>query len=155
MNSRLSRCRLLLVLLPALCLTGCRPAVPEEEYDLVHAMAMLQRWSDKVYRAAAQENWPLVNFYLHELEETVEGLGEAGVVYEGVEVSRLVRQMLDPAVEGLEEAVKQSDAALFRQRYDDLIISCNQCHQVSGYAFLRITTPNLNVNPWPQDFSAR
>jgi hypothetical protein len=152
-------------LLPAIALSlvaflgGCsRPAEeahahPDSEYDLVGAMASLQRWTDKLGRAGAAGNWPLADFYLHEMEEATEELAEAGVIYHEQPVSQLTGVMLKPAVESLEEAVKAKDAELFRTRYTTLVQTCNVCHSATGYGFIRVTEPVLSFNPWNQDFT--
>ncbi len=152
--------RLLPVLAALSLAAGCsRAPAPkadahsESEYDLVGAMASLQRWTDKLGRAGAAENWPLADFYLHEMEEAAEELAEAGVVYHDQPVSQLTGVMLKPAVESLEEAVKAQDAALFRTRHTVLVQTCNACHTATGYGFIRITPPDLSINPWNQNFS--
>jgi mono/diheme cytochrome c family protein len=147
----------LLAVLPA-CSRPPAPAAaghprPETDYDLVGAMSSLQRWTDKLGRAAAAGNWPLADFYLHEIEEATEDLAKAGVVYHEQPVSQLTGLMLEPAVESLEQAVKAQDAALFRTRYPAFVQTCNACHQATGYGFLRVTEPEPSPNPWNQDFA--
>jgi hypothetical protein len=138
---------------------GCsRPSAANddrEDYDLVGAMAALQRWTDKLGRAGAAENWPLADFYLHEIEELSADLVAAGVVYHGQPVGRYTGVMLVPVVEAVEEAVKTGDAALFRERYTLLVQTCNACHVTTGYGHLVMTEPDLSFNPWPQDFRPR
>jgi hypothetical protein len=149
--------RLALPALALLTLAACtRPLANDtheaEEHDLVHSMAMMQRWLDKTGRAAAEENWPLADFYLHELEETTDDLVAAQVVYHDQPVSVLTATMLVPAIEALEEAAKAENSVLFRSRYETLVLTCNACHDATGYGFIRITLPDPSVNPWNQDF---
>jgi hypothetical protein len=144
--------RALVVAIGVLSLTACRPTQAPEEFDLVGSMSALQRWADKVLRAAEAENWPLADFYTHELEETTDELARAGVVYEGARVSELVASLLAPVVERLEEATKAKDLPLFRAQYAALLASCNQCHTATNYGFITIAPPDLRVQPWAQAF---
>jgi hypothetical protein len=134
--------------------TGCnRGELPSAEVELAKSMAWMQTWTDKAGRAGAAENWPLADFYVHELEEAAEELIEAGVVYEGHQVGELVKTMLEPAIEALEDAVKAQNAGLFAERYTTLIATCNACHVATEHAYVRVTAPDLTINPWAQDFT--
>ncbi len=149
--------RSLAVVASILVLTGCsRPSAADViggdgEYDLVGSMSSIQRWLDKLGRAAAANNWPLANFYLHELEEATVELAGAGVVYHDQPVSQLTQSMLVPAVESLEGALE--DRALFSTRVNELVRTCNACHAATQFGFIQITLPDLTTNPWNQDFS--
>jgi hypothetical protein len=117
-------------------------------------MAWMQRWTDKLRRAAEAGHWELASFYLHEIEETAEGLIAAKVVDEGHNISELLRTMLMPAIESLEQAAEAKDAALFDARYIALIQTCNACHVTTDHAAIRIAAPSSALNPWNQDFRA-
>lgn len=125
--------------------------VPEQT-EVGITMAWMQRWTDKLGRAAEAGHWELAGFYLHEIEETAEGLIEAKVVDEGHNISELVRAMLMPAIESLEGAVANKDAALFATRYTALIQTCNACHVATDHSAIRIAAPSTALNPWSQDF---
>jgi len=144
----------LLLLAASLAFTACSrpPAAEAEAFDLVGAMGDLQRWTDKLGRAAEVGNWPLADFYLHEIEETTKALVAAGIVYHDQPVSQLTGAMLEPAVHVLENAVKARDAELFRRDYATFVQTCNACHAATDFAFIRITAPDVAVNPWNQDF---
>lgn len=122
--------------------------------ELGITMAGLQRWTDKLGRAAEAGNWELAGFYLHEIEETAEGLVQAQVVHEGHNISALVQTMLLPVVEGLEEATEAKDTAVFATRYTALIQTCNACHVTTDHGAIRIAAPSTALNPWSQDFRA-
>lgn len=126
-----------------------------DAFDLVGAMAALQRWTDKLGRAGAEANWEVADFYLHELEETAQALIAARVVYREQPVGHYTAAMLGPAVEAVENAVKAGDGALFRERYATLVKTCNACHEVTGFGHLVMTEPDMSFNPWPQDFRPR
>jgi hypothetical protein len=148
-------CSLSLTLI--LFLVGCSRAPqaraePMSDVDVASNMALTQRWTDKLGRAGAVGNWELVDYYLHELEETAGEFVENDVFYKGRDIGQLTRTMLYPAIESLEDAAKTQEIEGFQLRYANLIATCNACHTVTGYSAIRITEPDLSINPWNQDF---
>ena len=117
-------------------------------------MNQLQNQSHKLFYALENQNQELVDFYIHELEESAETLIEANVEYHGQPVGELSRTMLLAPVESLEEAVDDGDWELANQRYQVLIQSCNTCHVSTGYPAIVIKQPDME-NPFNQDFSVR
>ncbi len=148
-----------LLLFIALRANDARFAAIEAQLNPEHSevgitMAWMQRWTDKLGRAAEAGHWELASFYLHEIEETAEGLVEAQVVDAGHDISALVRTLLLPAIESLEEATEAKDVALFTTRYTALIETCNACHAKTDHGAIRIAAPSTALNPWSQDFRA-
>jgi len=125
--------------------------VPEQT-EVGITMAWLQRWTDKLGRAADAGHWELASFYLHEIEETAGGLVAAQVVDEGHDISSLIQSMLLPAIEAAEEAVEAKNNALFTTHYTALIQTCNACHVATNHGAIRIAAPPIALNPWSQDF---
>jgi len=109
--------------------------------ELAPAMGDMQRFAEKLYFAGQAGNWPLADFYLHEIEETVEKVIKSNIVDEGVPVSSFMKTMFPPSVEGIKGPVKARDAAQFAARYEGLISSCNACHQATQHGFVKITVP--------------
>jgi len=110
-------------------------------YPLGEQMGYLQRYVEKLYFAGRAQNWPLADFYVHEVEETADDIAAAKVTSEGVEVSRLLAGMLPPVVQSAAQAVQAKDPALFQTRYAVLVNTCNACHQEARHGFIKITVP--------------
>jgi hypothetical protein len=123
-----------------------------EEFELAKAMFYMQWHTGKLWFAGTNENWDLAAFYAHELEETIEEIEEAKVEEDGHDVSNLVHTMTLPFVEQVEEAIEKKDVVVFESAYQNLVQSCNACHQVTGKPFIKITIPELPF-PGNQDFS--
>jgi hypothetical protein len=117
----------------------------EAEYELADPMAAMQRFADKLYFAGLAGNWPLAAFYLHELEEKAEEILQQNLVEEGVPVNPLITSMLRPALVNLDKAVEQGDELLFRSRYEQLVASCNACHEATAHRFIRMTVPERSM----------
>ena len=124
----------------------------KEEVELATYMADLQRWSHKTTLALEARNPALADFYLHELEETVETIQEDVPTYEGHEVADLTGQLLVPSVEALDNAFDEREWARVDKRVNEMAQACNRCHAQTEHGFVRITLEDVS-NPYAQDFS--
>ena len=128
-------------------------ATAPKDYPLGETMGYLQRYADKLWFAAEAGNWDLAGYYRDELAETAEDMAGAHVVKDGVEVSKTVAQMLPPVLKSVGEAVAAHNSALFRERYQGLIGTCNACHQAAKHPFIHIVVPAGPSTYWNQQFS--
>jgi len=116
---------------------------------LVTKMGYIQRYLHKLDLSVQADNARLAGYYIHELEELVEELAEAGVIYEGHQVGALTESMLTPAIEALENALEtggDADAAV-----GGLVAQCNACHVATERSWMKIE--RARSNPFNQDFS--
>ncbi len=120
---------------------GGSGAAEEKRYEVAPAMGDMQRFAEKLYFAGAAGNWPLADFYLHEIEETTAEIIKENVVDEGVPVGAFMRTMFPPSLEGVEGAIRARNAQQFAPAYEAMLSSCNACHQSTGHGFVKITTP--------------
>ena len=116
---------------------------------LVAKMGYLQRHLHKLDLSVQAENAELAGYYIHELEELVEELAQAGVVYEGHQVGTLTESMLTPAIEALESALETGDNA--DAAVGGLVAQCNACHVATERPWMKIE--RARSNPFNQDFS--
>lgn len=124
-----------------------------KDYPLGETMGYLQRYADKLWFAADAGNWDLAGYYRDELAETAEDVAGAHVVKDGIEVSKTLQLMLPPALKSVGEAVATHNSALFRERYQGLIGTCNACHQAAKHPFIHIVVPAGPSTYWNQQFS--
>jgi hypothetical protein len=136
----------------ALLALGAAPAHADGP-GLAALMHTLQTHAHKLQLSVAARNGELAYFYLHELEETAEQISTEIEEYDGYPIGALTREMLLPAVESLEEAVKARDWETSDARFAKLLKSCNACHLVAGHGFIRIVP--AEGNPFAQDFRPR
>jgi len=132
--------------------SGCETRVEVEEVnerahkveiELAIYMGRLQLFADKLWWAGKAQNKELVQFYLHEMEEAMEEVHEAGIVHDGVNISDLVEPYGLLAIERMEKI--DLDSASFSNGYSDLVSSCNGCHKASNYSFIKIKIPESPV----------
>lgn len=116
---------------------------------LVVQMGQMQRHLHKLDLSVQAGHGELAGFYVHELEELVEALADAGVVYGGHPVGAMTAAQLTPAIETLEAALEDggdADAAM-----NGLVRGCNACHEATGRPWLKMT--RARGNPFNQDFA--
>jgi hypothetical protein len=117
----------------------------EEGPELAVYMNYLQLYMNKLWFAGSNGNFELAAFYAHELEEVAEELVESEIIDDGYNISQLIKQMLLPAIEEVETAIKEENVALFKDGYTLAVNSCNACHNVTKHAFIKISTPKTPV----------
>ncbi len=108
----------------------------------------------KVWLAAQQENWPLVEYELDELEE---GFSDAEKYHPTHKSSPVpINELLAPITTGpmvaLRSAAGKKDKAAFGVAFDDLTLACNTCHEATSFGFNVVVRPKINTFT-NQDFS--
>lgn len=129
------------------------PVRADGNEGLAALMHTLQTHAHKLQLSVAARNSDLAYFYLHELEETAERVADEIEEYDGYPIGDLMREMLLPQIEPLEEAVKARDWESSDARFAKMLKSCNACHLVAGHGFIRIVP--AEGNPFAQDFRPR
>lgn len=113
-------------------------------------MSRIQVFHEKLGLSGEHENWDLANFYIHELEETVE---ELEMAKKGRDELKLLFT-LTQQIELIEKAVDNKDFVAFKDSYLQLTSTCNSCHVAAGYDYIVIKEPTEN-NFSNQDFSKK
>lgn len=143
-----------LLLLPA-----CAPSAPEAP-DTSALEARIQELEERftpglhtlmggvadrhamLWFAGEAENWELVDYQIHEMEELIEEIEELHPVYDDVPVARLLGEMTHPAIEALETAMAARDLAAFTSSYDRLTQACNSCHVAADREVILVVRPS-------------
>jgi hypothetical protein len=125
----------------------------EEHAELALHMVRLQRWTQKTALALQARNPDLADFYLHEMEESMETIQTEAPTYEGYAIADRTEEILVPRVEALDGALDERNWEAVDERLAQLARACNQCHQVTDHGFVKIDLEDV-PNPYPQDFSS-
>jgi hypothetical protein len=118
---------------------------------LAMLMERMQTYTHKLQLSVEARNEPLAHFYLHELEETSDYVAENIAHYHDYPVGPLVREMLLPRIEDLEDAVEAGEWAAADTRFADMLRACNACHVATNHGYVQIAP--AAGNPFAQDFS--
>jgi len=135
--------------LAAATLLAFAPLQADEEPALIENMGAMQYFLHKLSLSIAARNSELADFYAHELEETIED-AEKIKEYDGKRIGQMVKSMLVPPFEALEDAIDEGNWADADARLADVIASCNACHQQTEFGFIRIQP--TTQNPFMQSF---
>lgn len=146
--------RLIGSMLAATLCTVATAAEDGEDHDLIGNMGSLQYFSHKLDLSIRAQNRELVDFYAHEIEETIEATTEIEA-YHGKPVGELTEAMLTPAFERFEQAVDDASGGWgnIDDRFGELVDACNACHQATEYGFINIQ--RSDANPYMQSFEPK
>lgn len=111
-------------------------------------MGSVQIHHNKLWFAGVNNNWPLAEFALHEIEEIFEDMS----TYHADEPEVEVLPMIHPALEAMHQAIDERDPEKFKEGYLILSSTCNACHAATGYEFIKIIVPTTPAFS-NQDFS--
>lgn len=113
-------------------------------------MGTLQIHHSKLWFAGQNENWPLADFEIHEISETVDDIKE----YQRDRKETKMIDLLQPSLHKIDSAIQQKDPELFRRGYTLLTATCNSCHRETDHGFVVVKTPD--TPPFSnQDFRVR
>lgn len=117
------------------------PESGEEHFEVAVVMGRMQHYHQKWWASGQAGNAELAAFYLHELEEAMEEVVEAGVMDEGTDVSAAMRTYGLPALEELERLLKEEGVQAMHAKGAIMTNACNACHQATEHAYIRIQVP--------------
>jgi hypothetical protein len=121
-----------------------------DDGDFVGHMSRMQYFSHKLGLAVSARNQPLQGYYVHEVEEVIEAVSQVEQ-YKGIAVGELVKTILEPAFEDLEDAVAKASPDRVDAAYDGLLEACNTCHEAANHDFIRVE--RRRDNPYMQSFA--
>lgn len=100
-------------------------------------MSGIQVHHAKLWFAGINSNWKLANFEINEIKESVDDIQKFNT--DRPEVKSI--GMINPAIEGISEAIKKQDAQLFKRNFGVLTNTCNNCHSATDHGFNVIVIP--------------
>jgi hypothetical protein len=146
----------LLILLPILCiLIACnqksnQPGQMQSKIDslekqldktykpgLGEFMTGIQLHHAKLWFAGQNQNWPLADFEIHEIQEALDDIDE--FCKDRPEVKSI--GMLKPAIDSVTDAIRQKDLQLFKNSFSLLTNTCNNCHKATDHGFNVVVIP--------------
>ena len=116
---------------------------------LSDAMELTQLRHIKLWLAGNAKNWPLANYELAQLKDTID---KAAVLYLNIPVENIAAA--EEPLGALDDAVAAKDPAQFRRGFMALQAACNECHKAADIGFISIQTPTTSVFP-DQGFAPR
>jgi hypothetical protein len=110
-------------------------------------MSGIQTHHAKLWFAGQNQNWPLADFEVHEIQEALEDVQK--FCSDRPEVKAI--GMINPAIDSVTNAIQQKNPQLFNTSFVLLTHTCNNCHKATEHGFNVVTLPN-NLPVSNQDF---
>ncbi len=123
--------------------------------ELATYMGELQRLTHKLNLSVNAKNEKLIDFYRHESLALLEEIQNELPIYEELPVALYIDRFAYPAYEALEHALKKetkkNNEKSLNKAMQQIIDSCNHCHKVTHFEFLKIV--ETKSNPFNQSFN--
>ena len=100
-------------------------------------MSGIQVHHAKLWFAGINRNWELADFEINEIRESLDDLQK----YETDRPETQQLPTLNPALEGVNDAIKKQDAVSFKTSFVTLTDACNNCHRNVHYGFNVVKVP--------------
>lgn len=120
---------------------SARPPAPYEP-GLGDLMSTLQLRHAKLWYAGQAQNWELVQFELHETNETFERVARWHPEEDGILIAPSLEGFMRAATNALEQSAENKDPVAFETAFDRLTDGCNGCHQTMKHGFIAIQRPS-------------
>ena len=101
-------------------------------------MSSIRVHHNKLWFAGQNDNWKLADFEVNEIKETVEAIEK----YQTEREESKKIGMLKTALDSVDAASQQKDAAMFRSSYVLLTTICNGCHRSVNFEFNVVKVPD-------------
>ncbi len=100
-------------------------------------MTGIQLHHAKLWFAGQNQNWPLADFEIHEIQESLDDITE--FCKDRPEVKSI--GMLKPPVDSVTDAIRQKNLSLFKNSFSLLTNTCNNCHKATDHGFNVVIIP--------------
>ena len=100
-------------------------------------MSGIQTHHAKLWFAGQNQNWPLADFEIHEIQESLDDI--RNFCGDRPEVKSL--SMIDPPIDSISKAILQKNSELFKTDFVILTNTCNTCHRATDHGFNVVTIP--------------
>jgi hypothetical protein len=101
-------------------------------------MSGIQVHHEKLWFAGKAENWKLADFEMGEIKEAIEDIRK--YCTSRPEITSL--PMIDPSLDSLDAAIKETNTPRFTSAFQLLTTTCNNCHRVTKHEFNVIKVPD-------------
>jgi hypothetical protein len=106
-------------------------------------MGVIQQHHAKLYYAGSRANWPLAQYELDEIQESLDDAVKYYPRFKDVAVplTELIPTMTKASLAQMHAAIDRKNEKGFVKAFDSLSLSCSNCHQAANHPFIRIQAP--------------
>jgi len=101
-------------------------------------MSNIQVHHAKLWFAGINENWPLADFEIHEIEESLEDIQKYQSEREETKTLPIIFVPLD----SVKASIQNENLISFKSSFTTLTNTCNSCHQAVKFEFNKVKIPD-------------
>lgn len=101
-------------------------------------MSSIQIHHNKLWFAGINQNWKLADFEIHEIMENIDAIKK----YQKERKESEEIDMIEPALDSVNAAIKQKNPVAFKSSYILLTNTCNSCHRATDFEFNVVKIPD-------------
>jgi hypothetical protein len=107
-------------------------------------MGVIQQHHAKLYYAGTKANWPLAEYELGEIQESLDDAMKFYPKFKDVSLplTELIPTMTKASLALVREAIGQKNEKSFVQAFGALSASCSNCHEAANHPFVKIQSPS-------------
>ncbi len=106
-------------------------------------MGVIQQHHAKLYYAGTKANWPLAEYELGEIQESLDDAMKFYPKFKDVPapLTELIPTMTKASLAQVRGAIGQKNEKSFAQAFGALSVSCSNCHEAANHPFVKIQAP--------------
>jgi hypothetical protein len=106
-------------------------------------MGVIQQHAARLYYAGTKANWPLAEYELSEIQESLDDAIKFYPKFKEVPVplTELIPTMTKASLAQVRAAIEQKNEESFVQAFGALSVSCSNCHGAANHPFVKIQAP--------------
>ena len=107
-------------------------------------MGVIQQHHAKLYYAGTKANWPLAEYELSEIQESLDDAMKFYPRFKDVSapLTELIPTMTKGSLAQVRSALEQKNEKSFVQAFGALSVSCSNCHAAANHPFVKIQAPS-------------
>jgi hypothetical protein len=119
-------------------------AIEDLKPGLGEIMGVIQQHHAKLYYAGTKANWPLAEYELGEIQESLDNAMKFYPKFKDVSLplTELIPTMTKASLGLVREAIGQKNEKSFVQAFGALSASCSNCHEAANHPFVKIQSPS-------------
>jgi hypothetical protein len=106
-------------------------------------MGVIQQHHAKLFYAGTKANWPLADYELGEIQESLDDAMKFYPKFKDVPVplTELIPTLTKASIAQVHAAIEQKNEKSFVQAFAALSTSCSNCHEAANHPFVKIQAP--------------
>ena len=119
-----------------------KAAVDDLKPGLGEIMGVIQQHHAKLYYAGTKRNWPLADYELGEIQESLDdAVKNYPQGFKGAPVANLIPSLTKASLGQVHTAIENKDEKSFLVAFGSLSAACSNCHEAANHPFVKIQAP--------------